>query len=393
MKKILSVLAALILVICSGCGKKVTEKPKEKEEQGAVNGVWISFIELDQMVNSGDFDKTFSTVVKNCKDFNITDIFLHAVPFCDAIYKSKIYCSRYENAGIDVLETAIKLCHKNGIRVHAWMNPYRVKQGDNDPSTLNKNSLAYKWLNDDDPANDKNVLFTDTGIYLNPAEIEVRQTIISAVREIVACYKIDGVHFDDYFYPTTDESFDKVSYSEYAADTNNPLSLGDFRRANVNALISGCYTAIKFKDKKVLFSISPAADIEKNYEAYYADIDAWCKNECVDIIIPQLYFGYEYKSERFCFDNLLPAWKRLLEGTNTRLCIGLGVYKTGTATEADGEEWQNNDDILSRETLTCAEDADIDGQIFYSYSSLFSDEELNTRVRNNIKKVLNNAEK
>ena len=85
----------------------------------------------------------------------------------------------------------------------------------------------------------------------------------------------------------------------------NPLPLDDWRRANVNALISGVYTAVKFHSKDTVFSVSPAASIENNYSRLFADVKSWIESGCVDCIIPQLYFGFSYPDDEYKFENLL----------------------------------------------------------------------------------------
>ena len=385
MKRIIIGLVILSVLFC-GCGKTYKSEPQKVRQNTYLNGVWISYIELDKMVSSGDFYGEFSNVVSNCMDFGITDIFLHTVPFCDAIYNSEIYGKRYDTSE-DILKTAIDICHAKSIRLHAWINPYRVKTGTNDKALLKENSPAYKWLNDEKETNDINVLLTDGGIYLNPASNDTRLMVINGIRELCLGYQIDGIHFDDYFYPTTDETFDEKSYDLYKSATEYPLSLADFRRANVNALVSSAYTAIKFINKDIIFSVSPAADKQKNYETLYADIDLWCRENCVDYIIPQLYFGFSYIDKRFCFENILNEWKTLAT-KDVKLVVGLGVYKIFTPTKADGDEWQTRDDVLKKQTAICLADEKVSGQVFYSYSSLFSSDERLKKIRDNIKKEL-----
>ena len=373
----------LMLLLCGCSGSKPAAIKKEKP--GKICGVWISYIELDKMVQSGNLNDAFKTYAEKFKDFGITDVFLHVVPFCDAAYNSKIYHSRY---GTDILNTAVDICHKAGLKVHAWINPYRVKTSNGSIDSLSKDSIAYRWLFDDKAENDDNICFYNDGIYLNPAKSEVKQTVLEVVRELCRNYDIDGIHIDDYFYPTTDSAFDNKTYADYTKETENPLGLSSFRICNVNSLVSSIYTAIKFIDKDLVFSVSPAADIDKNKNTFFADIAAWCEGSCVDMIIPQLYFGFCYKNEDFCFENILSRWKDLAGSSNTKLVIGLAAYKVGTETAADGDEWIKSDDILSRETEICLKDKAVFGVAFYSCSSLFSDMELNTASREKIKTVL-----
>ncbi len=366
MKKLLCVV--LLFLLLGGCVP--IEKSTEQSTEYYITGVWVSFFELDQMLK-GDFKIEFKTAVQNCKAREITDMFVCVRHYCDAVYKSQLFPLRDSAAGydFDVLDYMINLCHQNGIRFHAWVNPYRVRTADSDISALPDGSPAKKWLNDQKSENDKNVL-CEGGVYLNPTSSEVRQLIIDGVREIIEGYAVDGIHFDDYFYPTTSESFDNISYADYCAATDTPLALGDWRRANINALIGGVYTAVKFNNKDLLFSVSPSASIDDNYNKQYADITAWINSGCVDLIIPQLYFGFNYPDDTFKFDSLLNNWLQLASDCDARLIIGLATYKIGTNQEPDKVEWSNGTDVINRQTEICRQNEDISGHIYFSYSSL-----------------------
>lgn len=381
MKRVLCLLMAVCLCF-SGCDSP--EVPPEAPAPDIyVKGVWFTYSEINSMLNSADFKREFQSAADNCKSFGITDAFIHIRAFCDSIYKSR-YFPLTESArkyNYDVFEYMIGVCKDRGIRVHAWINPYRIKTGTTDFNTLPEDSIPGGWLLDQDPQNDINICFSN-GIYLNPASGEAQRLIIDGIKEVLLNYPIDGIHFDDYFYPTTDPQFDKASYENYAKGNEAAMELPFWRRANVNALIGGCYAAIKFIDKDIIFSISPAASVGKNYSEYYADVSAWVKSGCVDWVIPQLYFGFEYPVEDYCFEQLLSIWKNTLASyKNTRLIIGLAAYKVGTDQEPDNEEWGAHDDILLRQTEICAADAAVSGHIFFSYSSLFSGKEANKRAR------------
>ena len=378
-KRIISALLVIILCLC-GCSLE-NEKPlKVNKEVKAIKGVWISFSELDTMLNTENFKQEFCIAADKMQNSGITDAYIHIRAFADAIYKSELFPLRKTaKKDYDVLEFMIKACHSRNIRFHAWINPYRVKSADSDTTTLEAYGMIYNWLNDQDTSNDNNILFSN-GIYLNPASSEVRRLIIDGIRELISNYEVDGIHFDDYFYPTTDPSFDSVSYTAYKTENENPMSLEDFRRANVNSLISGCYTAIKFYNKDIEFSISPAASIDKNYNEYFADVKAWAENSCVDRIIPQLYFGFEYPDKNYRFEKLLKDWKKLLEDCNIDLTIGLAAYKIGTTLEPDCYEWQEKTDVLKKQVELIEKDTTFSGYIFFSYSYLFSENELNKKA-------------
>ncbi len=363
MKKVQCFFIVVLLLLLCGCKSVDTAFEQEKREV-YINGVWLTYSELDKMLES-DFKLEFEKVIKNCKERGITDMFVHIVPFCDAYYNSKIYPKRTSalSKDYDILKYMVDMCHKNNINFHAWINPYRVRTVDNNISALPEESPAKKWENTLN-------ISTASGIYLNPASDDVRALIIDGVREIINDYDVDGIHFDDYFYPSSDESFDKLSYEEYQSNTTTPLSLADFRRANVNALVSGVYTTIKFKDKNIIFSISPSASIEENYNKQYADISAWCKGGIVDYIIPQLYFGFEYPDPKYNFENLLEEWKMLTKDTDVNLIIGLAAYKINTSTELDSAEWSQGTEIIKRQIEICKNDAQISGHMFFSYSTM-----------------------
>lgn len=360
------------------------------EEREFSGGVWITYLELENMLNdSRGFEKSFGDALNNCEEAKISDIFLHTRAFCDSIYPSA-YFPQTESSkkfGGDVLGYITEECHKRQMRVHAWINPYRISNQTNDVENLDKKSPAYIWLNDSDKENDRFISFTESGIYLNPAESEARKLVINGIREMLLNYDIDGIHFDDYFYPTKEEAFDGESYAKYTADNQNPLLLDEWRRANVNALISGTYTAIKFIDKELVFSISPAASIENNFYNLYADVRTWAENGCIDYIMPQLYFGFSYPADEYKFENLLSVWEDLSKHYNTPLVIGLAPYKIGSTEESD-IEWNEHHDILARQIRLCNQSEYIKGYCFFSYSSLFSETDANRQELNNILKEI-----
>lgn len=396
MKKILICLL-LSCTLLAGCSysnnESVPQQGKELPyENISSSGVWLSFSEINSMLKSElGFKAEFTKVLENCKSLKIGEIYVHIRAYCDSLYKSEYFplVKAAEGIDYDVFEYIVSACHAAGIKVHAWINPYRVLTSSSDKEALDPESPAYKYLSDENTENDKNVIFYN-GIYLNPAEYDVKELVINGIREVLNKYDVDGIHFDDYFYPTTDPEFDAVSYEKYKAETENPLSLSDWRRANVNALISGCYTAVKFHGKDIIFSVSPMASIDKNYNELYADVKAWVKSACVDCIIPQLYFGFNYPDKQFCFDNLLDEWLSLVsENNQVELKIGLAPYKIGTDAEADREEWNGSEDIIARQAEKCYKNGDVAGYVLFSYSSLASDASLNLKQRENLSEIIN----
>lgn len=396
MKKLIICLLALGLLL-AGCSTENNGSIPQKNEalpyeNVSAAGVWLSFSEINAMFESeAGFKAEFEKVIENCKALKIGEIYIHIRAFCDSLFKSDYFplIKAARDTDYDAFLYIVNACHAAGIKVHAWINPYRVLTSSSDKENLDPESPAYKWLSDENTENDKNIAFYN-GIYLNPAEYEVRELVINGIREVLDKYEVDGIHFDDYFYPTTDPEFDAVSYEKYRSEAENPLSLSDWRRANVNALISGCYTAVKFYGKDIVFSVSPMASAEKNYNELYADVGAWVESGCVDCIIPQLYFGFDYPDKQYCFDNLLDDWIKLCKkNTDVGLKIGLAPYKIGTDSEADSAEWNTFEDIIARQAEICYKNGSVSGYVLFSYSSLVSAEELNTKQRENLINITN----
>ncbi len=387
MKKVF-VCLVIALTLCS-CSPK-TEYNNNSAIEGS--GVWLSFYELERMLKSKEgFKYEFDKVTDNCISLRIENLYVHTRAFGETIYNSDYFpiLESVKKYNYDIFDYIIEQCKAKGIKVYAWINPYRMSASA-DKDKLALDSACYKWLTDTNKENDKNIGFSN-GIYLNPASTEARGLVLDGIRELMTRYDIEGIHFDDYFYPTQEESFDKVSYSEYLKSTENILSLSDWRRENVNMLISSCYSAIKYADNNIIFSISPTASLENNYQNLYADVEAWIKNGWADEIIPQLYFGFEYPDEDFRFERLLAEWKYTAsQNNNVNLKIGLACYKAKPDLEPDKAEWQSRSDIIARQTKILRNDTDISGYVYFSYSSLFGEEKEYKAQADNLKKYLKN---
>lgn len=386
--RILSLASLLLLAVFIFTSCSVL--PTGQGEQAPVEtvAVWMTYSEIDSMVNSGaGFNAEFTAAAEKLKELGVNTLYFHTVAFCDAVYPSKVYPERY-SGDTDVLKAAVEISSAAEIELHAWINPYRVQTSSLDTTTL-KESFVTEWLRDSDSVNYGNVCFSDSGIYLNPASSAVRGKILEAVREIINNYAVSGIHFDDYFYPTTAKQFDETAYNTYLAEcgTNTPLELEDWRRMNVNSLIIGTYAAVKSHNRSLEFGVSPAADLDRNYNSMYADVEAWINGGYVDYILPQLYFGFDYPIERFRFENLIIKWLDITDNSATELLVGLPMYKSGTDAEPDNTEWQSDNSIIARQ-IECVRQYKISGFAFFSYSSLFSENSANAEQLKNIKEVI-----
>ena len=351
----------------------------------------MSYYEIDSMLASEKGVRAeFETVVDNCVSLGINTLYLHVRAFCDSLYPSR-YFPLMEGAkayDFDIFEFMLDRCREAGISVHAWINPFRVRPADTQVDLLSKESPVYRWYHDENEENDENALRYE-GIYLNPASQEARKLIMDGIREILTRYQVDGIHFDDYFYPTTDERLDEKSYRNYCQSAIEPLELADWRRFHVNTLIEGCHTLIHHDWPDCVFSVSPAASMEKNYIDLYADVEKWIQDGMIDCVIPQLYFGFSYPDASFQFEKLLEEWKKaVLPFPDVKMQIGLACYKINTDNPADYEEWHAREDVVARQADICEKDEAIAGYALFSYESLFSKEERNTSQRENLKAVI-----
>ena len=345
MKLKLGSLIAVLLVVTAF----LMNKNSIKIPEGTKNkGIFISYIEYKKYLkdkNALDMKKEIDKMINTVKDYNINFIILHAKPFSDAIYESKIFPSSSsivseegDKLPFDVLDYFIKKAHKNNIQIHAWINPYRISNY-TDTSKISITNPAYKWLN----TNNVKVI-QDKGIYYNPASSEVQELIISGVAELVENYDIDGIHMDDYFYP--DDTIDLENYEQF----KNTISLSDYRLSNTNKLVKSIYTTIKKIKPNVVFGISPEGNIENNYKNNYADVKTWVTNEgYIDYIMPQLYYGFSNETQPFI--PVINKWKDLIT-IDIDFMPALALYKVGIVDEyakSGKEEWINDKDVITKQ--------------------------------------------
>lgn len=336
----------------------------EKTEE--MRGVWVSYLSLN--ISSKEdykerFKEKFDKIAEKSKNSGFNTLIVQVRPFSDSLYKSKIFPTSHlltgvqgEKTDFDPLQYMCKKCHESGLKIHAWVNPYRVK--------LKESEFE---LSADNPAVvDKGLTVNyDGGIYYNPALESVRNLITNGVKEIAENYDVDGIQFDDYFYPTVDESFDKTQYNEYKSNNKNALSLSDWRKNNVNMLIADVYLAIKSINKNIEFGISPQGNI-KNNDKLFADVYSWCGVKgYIDYICPQLYYSLDNPAKPF--EKALEEWLDVKKHNDLKLYIGLAGYKGGS--DSDGGTWLDNDDILAQE-IEILREKKADGFMLYSYEAL-----------------------
>ena len=342
-----------------------------------MKGIWVSYITLD-MQNSDKSEDAFKSkieeIINTSKESGFNTLIVQVRPFCDALYNSSYYPwshtltgTQGENPLYDPLQIMCDMCHDNGLKIHAWINPYRVSSSET-PSQLS----------DDNPyIKDPTIGFEHNGnIYLDPSNQKAVRLIVNGVTEIVRKYDVDGIQFDDYFYPENSDNTDDDVYRIYAENEDTPLSKEEWRAQNVNTMIQKVYQAIHKNSDKIVFGISPQGNISNNM-ALGADVKKWCENEgYIDYICPQIYFSLD--NPALTFEDSLDQWLNINAHDALRLYIGLAGYKGGT--DEDEGTWLDNDDILKNEIEICQEKG-TDGIILYSYEC-FSNDTNEAEIRN-----------
>lgn len=336
----------------------VTVKPQTTNYEN-VKAMWLSqfdlnsvYVEKGKQRNKADFESKISTILGNVKKDGFNTIFVQVRPYADSFYPSTVYPASSYVVGdyggsftYDPFKIIVEKAHSINLSVHAWINPMRAMK----ETEIEKIPNIYKikkWYND----KSKCLVNLDGRLYLNPAYSEVRGLIVDGVSEIIRLYDVDGVHMDDYFYPTTAETFDSEIFAEYK-ESGGELTLAEFRRDALDKLVSEIYKTVKAKNKDLLFGISPAGNMETVYTEHYADVFRWCANDgFTDYICPQVYFGLEH--EFFDFNSVCNKWQSIIKNDKVKLFIGMTLGKAKAKHDAYAgtgkDEWAKHTDILKR---------------------------------------------
>lgn len=324
---------SMVLNACKKDDNGIEPKPEEPppvEEDGLIlpkkemRAVWMTTawgLDWPQSVHDAASQKQqYIDYLDKFESLNINAIFFQIKGMGDAFYDSSyepwsvaITGTRGKDPGYDVLKFMIDEAHARGIEFHAWMNPYRIATRANAGSAYPAlhPSVKPEWV----------LSFETIQIY-NPAIPEVRQRLADIVKETITKYDVDGIHFDDYFYPEGQAFSDQADYEEYGAGSN---TIQDFRRSNVDKAIQAVHDVIVATKPGVVFSVSPAPDIAKNFNTLYADVKKWNQEGWIDVVIPQLYqeIGNQFND----FQLRLSAWSQITY--KAALMVGHGYYKFG----------------------------------------------------------------
>ena len=304
--------ALLLFVVATVCANTVRE----------FRGAWIQCVNGQFMgMSTADMQKTLTYQLDELQKDGANAIIFQVRPECDALYNSSIEpWSRFltgeqgkaPSPYWDPLQWMIEQCHKRGMELHAWINPYRAKT--KTTHVLSPKHIAHKR---------RDLVFEYDGQYiLNPAYDENRQYICHVVGDILRRYDVDGLHIDDYFYPYPAAGCTIPDENLYRRNPGGHSNIGDWRRYNVNLFMKEMHDTIRAVKPWVKFGVSPfgiyrnkksdpnGSDTRglQNYDDLYADVLLWINNGWVDYCVPQIYWQIGHPTADY--KTLIQWWDR-----------------------------------------------------------------------------------
>ena len=351
------------------------------QENYEFRAAWIATVANIDWPSRGNYDtesqkKEFISLLDMHKKNGMNAVVVQIRPATDAFYPSELEPwsewltgkqGRAPYPFYDPLEFMISETHKRGMEFHAWCNPYRAEM------QIGKSSIAPSHITRVHPD-----WFISYGgkRYFDPGNKDAQQHVVNVIRDIVKRYDIDGIHFDDYFYPYRipgKEFPDQASYLNYA----NGMVKDEWRRSNVDSIIRHLSVAIKEENPSVKFGISPFGvwrNIDQdpsgsettagvtNYDDLYANVLLWLKEGWIDYVAPQLYWEIGHKAAPY--EVLVDWWSKHTYGKHCY--IGIGLYRAGS-----NSAWRDVN-LLPRQIELLRSYPEIQGAIYYSSKSFIN---------------------
>jgi uncharacterized lipoprotein YddW (UPF0748 family) len=352
-----------------------------------MRGVWIATVlNIDfpatATADSRYLADTWVQLIDRHKALGINTLYVQIRPAADALYPSSIVpWSRFLTGqsdvppadGFDPLAFMIETAHQRGMEFHAWLNPYRVSMDNQGPASFSDRHVLNQhpdWC----------ILYNKRYI-LNPGLPQVRQHINEVVAEIVSKYKVDAIHFDDYFYPYKNGNEAFNDYSTYKQYGSGFSTIEDWRRDNVDQLIYGLRQTMKRINPRVQFGISPfgvwrnrsrdpeGSDTQAGitcYDDLYADVRKWCRNGWIDYVVPQVYWTLDHPIANHY--KIVKWWSE--NSANVPIYIGHGAYRVGQGSGRD-ISW-NNPNETPRQIQLSRNTPNVKGSVYFSSKSLMN---------------------
>jgi uncharacterized lipoprotein YddW (UPF0748 family) len=345
---------------------------------GETRAAWIATVEnIDWPSKPGlsvaDQQQEYRTLLDDVQRHGLNTVIVQVRPTADALWPSPyepwshwLTGEQGKDPGYDPLAFLVEEAHVRGLTFHAWFNPFRVsKQAD--PAQLVPEHPARKhpdWV------------FAYGGqLYYDPGVPAVRQFVTDIVLDVAERYPVDGVHFDDYFYPYPAEGEQIPDAETFAAYGGGFPDVGDWRRHNVDELVKGVSERLSALDKDIAFGISPfgiwrnrsadprgsATTGTQSYDTTYADSYTWVRQGWVSYIVPQIYWEIGHPAADYAA--LVPWWAEAVAGTRVKLYIGQAAYKIGGSPAwGDGE--------LTAHVALDRKHPEVRGDVYFSARSL-----------------------
>lgn len=374
-----------------------TTAPLSLADARPMRGVWLATVaNLDwparaSWLLSSDAARVESqkseliATLDNLVAVGVNTIFFQVKPDATALYRSKILPwsgvmtgTIGKDPGFDPLAFILAQAHQRGLKLHAWLNPYRVTTSvDADTLTALQRTATLapasvylqhrEWIRT-----------ADERLVLDPGIPGARDWINAIVTELVTNYAVDGVQFDDYFYQESPRSKlnDDTTWLQYGAGFMDKAS---WRRNNTLLLIKQISTTVRRIRPSAQFGISPSGvwrnrrdDVRGSatqsgipaYDVAYADTYQWVKQGWLDYIAPQLYWPVARQIASYA--TLVNWWADVVRSTNTKLYIGIALYKVGARSHTE-PDWVIDGGVteLQRQLTLDAALAEVDGEILF----------------------------
>ncbi len=370
-------ISLIFLTLSCAIFAQETEQPTMYRE---MRGVWVASVAnidwpSERGLDEATLKKEADVILDRSVSMGLNTVFLQVRPSSDVIYKSSLEPLSFylvgsnfsDSLSFDPLEYWIQGAHRRGLELHAWINPFRVTPKADYPCAENHISKTHpEWT----------IKYAGK-LYLNPGLPVARDYVRNVVMDVVARYDIDGIHFDDYFYPypSKGEVFDdSSSFADYNPDH---LTRDNWRRSNVTAVIRAVSDSIRASKPWVQFGVSPfgvwrnkrddatgsntVAGIT-NYDILYADVMDWIDKSLVDYVVPQIYWE---AGNKWCDFDVLEQWWGEKSTKDTKIFVGHAVFKIN-----DGKKpnvgWNNKKEMPNQMAKVRSNER-LDGSVFFSY--------------------------
>ena len=309
----------LLLLVALAIATGISANEAQKREMRAAWVATVYRIDWPTSVNNANSQKAeLVAYLNNLQAQNFNAIYLQVRTMCDAFYQSSyepwssyLTGTRGKNPGYDPLEYAVEQCHLRGIQCHAWINPYRWSTGTdwNTPQDqeLKNSGMLLSYTSG-----------SSTTTILNPGLPATRERICNVIKEIINNYDVDGIVFDDYFYPNGIPTNSTAGDYNLWNDSGVDMTFADWRRNNVNMMVRDVYNMIQETKPEVRFGISPAGvagtrstsasqhgvtpcptGSDWQYNGIFSDPLAWLEQGTIDYISPQIYWKTNHSTNPF----------------------------------------------------------------------------------------------